>query len=165
MEGFYCLVQLPSGKLYHRQMLFFLGTAQQSLDKQVATKDIPVRYCENIMHHEADWPLKLVVLRVFEISMHSKLEQKYLWVILSNFKVIPIFVVNPVLSKSLYQVEIPSNQIISWIYDRSALGQLKTLEDFFTKSDVWDKVTCVLLWVCNIFRITLNLPEQCFQTL
>lgn len=95
--------------------------------------------------------------------MHSKSEQKYLWIILSNFELIPTFEVSSVLSKSLYQVEVPSNQIILWFYKGSAQGQLRTPEDIFTKSDAWHKITCVLLWICNIFRITLNLSGQCFQ--
>lgn len=63
-----------------------------------------------------------------------------------------MFKVSTILSKSLYHVEIPSNQIIPWFYDRSALGQLRIPEDTFTKSDAWDKVPFVLLWICNIFK-------------
>lgn len=162
MEGFYCCVQLPSGKLYHRQRQFFSWNCAAKF-RPASYHKVPVRYCENMMHHEADWSFNLFFPRVFEIFVHSKIEQKYLWIILSNFGVMPIFEVSPALSKSLYQAEDPSNQIIPWFYNRFALGQLRTPDDIFTKSDAWDKVTCVLLWVCSIFRTTLNLPGQCFQ--
>lgn len=85
----------------------FFWNCKQSLGTQVATKDIPVRCYENMLHHEADWPFKLFFFKSFWNLHAFKAWAEILWVILSNFEVIAIFEVSPVLSKILRLVEVP----------------------------------------------------------
>lgn len=104
--------------------------------------------------------------------MHSNLPWKCLWEIWSNSEVIPNFEVGPALSKSLDQVEVPSNQNYPVVLWQIGAGSDTDTLDISTKRGCmrwqghWSSLSYmyfVLLWFCNVFRITLTSPEQLFQ--